>query len=601
MTLQKKLVLGLALLGLVACSKKSDSTDGSSTSSFSISGTMGGLSASSFEGAMGKLSAGDYVEYYAVNALSSLSGGSGTGDGSVSAQSNQCADGSYYRVLCASWSVPPVSAYGDVNCGGANSGSFTVSGLPLSTEISCFVRKSVDGSSFKPFATLELPATSSMSGTTDTISSSGDMQLGITVGSGGTLEVSVTSGTNSTGSGTGSAASDAAALSGFYVMSCDASGNTTEQNALCKCFLDDSAYSGDKDACIAAGAASVGAVKMPININIYNLTSNGNYDFDSDGTYDLTNGQSLQGVTVWAASGTCSSSSDCTSAKSSGGEGATHFSVVTSADSSFSTAVAWASGSGKSCGSSCTFEVGSVPANNANQTTWYNWVTAMVDSAAADGAGTGKFTCTDYAGGSYTGTAVKDHAHCISEFLWKIYDGVARDSRLPRVRFDMCASGSCTDTPAASMIRVDGIEFSSGTASTNTPGAQPYAQYVFEQWQPLQSGAGGSFKQSHEESRWLQCISGSGTDSKNGIYNCPTGAGGVQCYGREEMIMKLLPTSTSGVYNMGFSTTQTFHHGVVRGGTYDGNAFVGSFSAFSVCQSVFSSSTATFVAKGTKL
>lgn len=597
----------LALSALAACSKSSsDAAAGSST--FSISGTMGGLSLMSVQPSE-NMSASDYALYYAatgIEAIRSMSGagGSGDGSGSVSAQSNQCADGGYYRVLCASWSVPPASAYGDVNCSGANSGSFTVSGLPLNTEISCFVRKSTDGTTFKPFATLELPATSSMSGATDMITSSGDMQLGITVGTGGSLTVSVTSGSNSSSNGAGSAATDTAAASGFYVLSCDAAGNTEAQNVLCKCFLDESVYADQgKEACINAGAAGITSVSMPISLSLYNATVNSNQDFNSDGTNELTAGQTIQGVTVWGASGTCTSASNCTSGRGSGGEGATHFSMVTSADSTFSTAIAWQAGS-YSCGTSCTFTVGAIPANNASQATWYAWLQAMVDSAAdVDGPNsTNAFKCTNWSGGFYTDTQVKDHSYCISNFVWQVYDQHTRSNRLPRIRFETCSrSGTCSDTPAATMMGVEGLEFVSGTPTGTTPGAQPGSMYVFEQWQPLQGGAGGSFRQSHEDGRWLQCLSGSGTDSSAGIYNCPSGANGVQCYGREEMSMKLLPTGTANVYNLGFSNTNAFNHGVIRGGTADGMTVSGTFNAYDKCQAAFTASSSTFVAKGTKL
>jgi len=440
-----------------------------------------------------------------------------------------------------------------------------------------------------------LPATASLSGGTDTITSSGDMALTLAVGANNSLTVTVTSGNNKSDDNLSSSTSDTTALSGFYVISCDAAGNTTEQTTLCKCFMSDG---GNKEACIASNASGVGDVKMPVDINIYSGLVNGNHDFNNDGNNDLTNGQTLQGVTVWQASGTCSSTSDCTSKRGGGGEGATHFSVVTfngANASTATTAVAWETGAGNSCGSGCTFTIGSVPANNATQTTWYNWLVAMVDSADAS-----TYSCQNWNG--TISSSISGSASCIGNFVWQTYESLSREKRLPKIRFNMCAGGTCTDTPSASMLEVEGIHFSSGNAGTDSPGAQPGQQYVFEQWKPLSNGAGGTFSQSHEDRRYVGCLSGSGTDGQSGIYGCPSGAGGVECMGRNDMSMKLLPTGTTGIYNMGFSNSQTYNYGVIRGGAHDGKSTDGSsFNASSKCVSVYGASDSFFVAKGTKL
>jgi len=134
----KNILLPTALLGLAACSGSSSSGGGAAAATtFSLTGSMSGLSATTTL-MTNEMSTMDYAKYYAALGVSEITpkSGSGRGDNDLSSLSNQCADGSYYRVLCTSWSVPPVAAYGEVACGGSSSGAFTVTGLPLNSEIS---------------------------------------------------------------------------------------------------------------------------------------------------------------------------------------------------------------------------------------------------------------------------------------------------------------------------------------------------------------------------------------------------------------------------------------------------------------------------------
>lgn len=622
-----KKLLFLGALAALATGCSSGSSGSGSSSTFSISGEMGGLSAASIQSK--PLTFIDRLKFGAASVVGAISkGGSGLGDGAVSALSNECADGNFYRVLCTSWSVPPVAAYGDVVCNGANSGSFTVSGLPVDTEISCFVRKSTDGTEFEPFATLELPSVG-LGGSTDVIEANGNLALSIQVNSSGDLTVEVTGGDNKGDDNVGG--STDTTMSGFWALSCDASGNTAEQNGRCKCFLGDteSAYpgapNGSKDACLADnGAAITSTQNMVIDLNIYNATVNSSQDFDSDGKNELTAGQTIQGVSVWQAS--CSGS--CTSARGAGGEGLTNLGgALTWASTQATDAIAWSTGVGQTLVTSggditgcsagandpsgvadCTADLVTPPVVTANRTAWLTWYTNLAKSS--------NWACnfwdfTSGSGGSAStiaASALDTKAYCMAEFTHRVYER-ARDTNflLPRVRFNPCPNGTCVAGAAtAAMIEIEGLNFN-GTLGTSTPvagdtiGFGPSQRFVFEQWFPFSNGGGG-FRQRHEDRRFFPCI-GSGTTGQNGIVGCPSAnTFGVECGIKEELNLKMIPTATTGVVNMGFNTTDTVTRAFIRSSdtNEEGKEKVGSFDAYSVCKSILGTESNTFVAKGTK-
>ena len=145
--------------------------------------------------------------------------------GDVHAQATACSDGYYYNVYCISYSEPPVAATGAVSCSGANSGSFTVSGLPLNAEIGCFVRRAATdtSTSYSTIGTIEIPTTS-LTGGTSTLVSQGDLNLSIDLNTDGSITTTVTGGGDNVVSPVESGSGvNTAQYTGFWSIQCDSS------------------------------------------------------------------------------------------------------------------------------------------------------------------------------------------------------------------------------------------------------------------------------------------------------------------------------------------------------------------------------------------
>lgn len=591
-----------AIVALGACSKKSDSGGTTAATTFDVSGTMGGLSLMSND-VETQMSMMDYAKYYATSALSTAVGGSGYGDNQASAAS-ACSDGKYYRVLCSAWSNPPVSQYGDVSCSGAASGSFTVAGLPLGSDISCFVQRSTTGSSFKPFATLEIPA-ASIGGSTDTMTPSGNVALSVSVSSTGTVTTSITSGASAPSTTAGSITT--ADFSGYWGISCNASTDATE-NIRCKCMMGQNSYNGE-EACIAAGAAAVTApstgspdwgYNQLVDTRVYTGTvGSSGLDTNGDGTADLASGSTINGISVWGA--TCSSATSCTSLRvTAGGDSLPTFgSSITwtgGAAITWPTADINVSGTTGADGTNpikIKLTANAIPADNATQATWLAWLTTMVTNA--------NWNCV-MGSTTKTGATAAADGFCVSNFVWQVLEQVRNTALLPKIAYrHQCSNwSSCTLTPSATYMEVEGIKFSSGNADTaNSMGKTPAPRFVLEQFIRNSSGGGG-FKQKHEDTRWVPCVS-SGTDSSSGVTSCPGSANGIECSIRQEMAIKFIPSGTAGSMTAGFSKSNTVSRGVIRGGSNDGSSTVGSFDAYTKCVTAFNASGGTFTAKFTRL
>lgn len=542
------------------------------------------------------------AQSYAIDLLSN-------NDGVHANAATQCADGKYYRVACLAWTTTLDTKEGDIDCGGANSGSFTVTGLPLDSDITCLIRKSTDGSTFKPFASIELPS-NGMSGTTDSISSSGDMNINVTANSDGSLTTTLVSGSNKADDNATSGSFDNAAMSGYYSMECDSS----SVDCNCMLFADHiSAYqsniNGAHAACVTDSASQIPAgTAMKMNMNIYKASVISDIT-DGSGNVMLPSGSTGYAVSVWGASCSGSTAATCSSDRS-GGEGGNNMGgKLTWADSTVTTAVSWQSGSTtlcSTCGNSggdvvVDFSAGNaIPANSATRATWLTWLQSVVNSA--DHSGAHGWTCTNYSGAVANGSA-KNSAQCISNFISQVLEN--SNANLPRVRWDMnCSNTSCSDTPAAAMVNIEGIKFDvSGNVVTDGPtGASPRKRMVFEQFIPASTG-GGSFKQNHSDRRFIPCKTGGTTDSENAVYNCPvTGTdGGLECFMREEMGIRFMPTTNASSYNVGFKKNFT-----ITGGFYRGN-ITGTINStndpYTKCMNIYSKevSGGEFIAKATKL
>jgi len=595
----KSLAVGALLIGMTGCTGASNS-DGGSTSTYDISGTMGGLSAMSVT--QSKLTPMDYAKYYAASTVELFSS-KGYGENQASAAS-ACADGKYYRVLCSAWSTPPVAAYGDVSCSGANSGGFTVAGLPLGSEVSCFVRVSTDGSSFSPFATLEIPA-AAMGGTTDTMTPTGNVTLSVSVGTDGSVSTEISSGATAGGSTTTTVTTSD--FNGYYGISCDAS--SAEENARCKCMMSHD-YSGlynSEDACItdlaskltapSAGAPYFGNYEV-VDIRVYSGAVGGSgLDTNGDGTADIAAGGTIHGISVWG--GSCTDATTCSSLRvSAGGDSLPTFGGVISWTGD--TPITWPTGNLTKSIDSTTITIAlssyPIPADTATRAQWLTWLQNIVANSG--------WTC-NMGGTTKNATDASVDGFCLGNFVWQVMDQFRRDSILPRVSYrHQCTNwSSCgTPTPVANYLEVEGIDFdNSGNVDTaHSMGKRPAARYVLEQFIPLSSGGGG-FKQNNKDMRWIPCVAGTGSDSTSGIYSCPSGANGIECGVVEEMAIKLLPSGTTGVYYGGFARANTVNKGVIRGGTADGSVVSGSFDAYAKCVSAFGASGGNFTAKFTKM
>ena len=603
-------------MGCSGGSSSGASSGGSSSSTWTLSGSISGVGASvNPMSIQSNLDAEDYALYYSNEAMNAI-----RGNDEVHSMATQCGDGYYYRVRCLSWSAS-TTVEADVSCSGS-SGSFSVPGLPTNDDISCFVRKSSDNSTFKPFATMEISA-ATMAGTTDTLKTSGDMTVTVAVTSTGTVTTAVTSGTNSTSSSGSTSTSTPTTYNGYYNLSCTGITDTTMKKR-CKCFFfgDQSSYnSGNSDPSVACMADTVSNVdtaipdssKMTINLNVYNATvQSPGIDFNGDSTIDAAEGSTIQGVSIWGASNggsPCTTAGSCSTSRGSGGEGAsTMGGLLSFASSQATNAIAWVTSnqtvsSVSQCTSStCTlaFSTNPVPDHlTATKTDWLNWLKALYIASS--------FSCS---GGN-------TDAYCLGNFIYQAYQKSAESMsiNLPRVRWEpgnsgCSVSGCTTPTSAISMLRIEGIEFNNdatGTVKVGGIGPSPRGRFVFEQWIPNSAG-GGKFRQHEDDRRWITCLSGSGTDSSQGIYGCPDVGSvsggtyqGVECMMSSEMTINFgaLSGSTASV---GFNKVSTVKMGIIRGGASNGlTKTSGGFDATAKCLSVYGSSGGDFTATATKL
>jgi len=402
------LAVGLLAAG---CSSSGSSSGGSTATSYSISGTLDvGVGTSAFYGP------------YSAGA---------------------CDDGYYYQVYCMSFSTPPVAAIGTVNCSGS-SGGFTVAGLPLNTPIGCFIRRATtnDDDAMETMGSIELPATG-LGGTSSTISANGDIQMGVSVGTDGTIAATVTSGSASSGSD--GASLTGSSINGIYKIQCAGSGGGSAFSAAsiegCKCHNsdveDNDSYRhsnglatpgplnpDDKDpqqACLDDHAAHVALTDTAqfVDVHIHNATATS--DIVDNGTTTVHSGDHVQAISVWHATDAT------TSVHQDVFEGVPDFGgALTWADPTIMTAITWATGSGIALRNGVTADISAPPANTDDAGSWIAWVQDIYDNSTG-------FTC--HWGDNGVGSA---DANCLAEFTNQVmgdsHEGVSLV--LPRVNID---------------------------------------------------------------------------------------------------------------------------------------------------------------------
>lgn len=574
-------VAGLLSMAAVfsRCSSNS-SGSGAAATTFAISGSM----------SVGQTAA----------SISSLSTGVGEPvimAGDVNALATQCSDGYYYTVSCVSYSEPPVAASGAVTCTG-NTGSFTVSGLPLNAEIGCFVRRSADNTTFATLGTIEIPTTS-LSGGTTTLVSQGNLNLAIDLNTDGSITTTVTGGGDNVVTPVDSGADiDVAQYNGFWSIQCDATATSELVDPVrCKCQnggQDDAQYdsaTGPKnpthinpeDACIADAAAevSVNDTQQFIEINMYKAAPSSALTIENGAI--IPAGAQIPVISVWA-----SNSGSGPSARGSGGEGAAtsvkdknNATVgLTWSSAQATNALAWTI-TGSSVYQGVTVNYGGAAATafstalaTPNAGNWKAWVRALYMASSG-------FTCNWSSG--FTG-AGEDDAGCLSQFANQVMRE-NRDVILPIVRIDRaCGNTGCDGDVSHATVNVDGyhadyngvLPAAINAVVLQAEGVSPElrSRYVFEPFEA--SPSGGGFTQHHFNNRGYSCATSAGAGIQVVNAAC-TGTNGnyVNCGIREEMSIKFKPTSATAMKLffeqrgvVAYATLEKWNTGVKTNGSF---------------------------------
>ena len=528
-------------LGLTACDSGGGGGD-SSSSSLSISGSLStGVSSSS-------------LGMYDVGAM----------DGA-------CSDGNHYQVYCVTFDDSPVAATGSVVCNGASSGNYTVSGIPKNTAFGCFVRSSTDGASFKTVGTIEVPATGAL-GDSDQIVAGGDMGINITINSDGSIDAAVTTDNRVD---TSSSFTDASTFNGVYKLTCESTaGGDVYSLSACKCFLGEDDYGSDynnQDECLADGGAKLATtVSLYVDMNIYDATANS--DISDNGTVVINAGDRVQGITVWAASGSGSTRT--------GGEGLGDFATnmgltwtdVGGFQSQATNAITWSSTIDVDSGGASTSVPGGFTSllgawSNKTVGEWMTQIKALIDASQT----AGDYDCGSNHWGGSSPTNFEDDAGCVSDFLRTLEDD--ETITFPRMWAEpVCDENGCNNDPDTMRLWVEGIEFNYSfqptevvanvtTETDGSEGPSPRSRYVFEQWHPM-PGGGGGFKDRHDDRRWYRCDTAAGSGIEVVHASCDGGSNhdGLECFEEEELAIRMIP-ATGGNFNVVFESRTVVYGG----------------------------------------
>ncbi len=466
-------------------------------------------------------------------------------------------------------------------------------------------------------ATLSLPATG-LGGTTETISGSGTLSLGISLSAEGTISTTVVAGSNAASDTSNIAPTDTGSFNGFYHITCEDSKNSdAKAKAMCKCMFGDTSFynsnnGGGQEACMDDHAAHVTSVTgQDIDVNVYSAIVNS--DMVENGKKMLVSGSTVQGVTVWGAN--CNGNT-CTSARGSGGEGLTDFGGKITWNGTNSTtattAIQWATGSQsmsfrtQNGSATQSITIGTIPSHTASPSDWLTWVQAMMPTQGDSN----HWQCHPW-DNSVTlaqNDTISGRADCVAQFINEFLNHGADGGGnviLPRVHYDAppCDHNGCTMTsPANGRIFVEGIEFdysqqkniSNGTLKAeHSNGASPSQRMVFEKWQPFANG-GGTFTQKNHEKRRFSCSSSQGNEDLTHAA-CTHNHDSVECFIRRELTIVFKPTGTTGVMNIGFNNTSTVMQGFFTGGNG-----MNQNQAYELCKDQLGASGGAFMAAGTK-
>ncbi len=545
-----------------------------------------------------------------------------------------CTDGFYYAVYCLSYSSPPVAAEGDVDCAG--DGAFTVEGLPKGAPVGCFVVRYESAVSTDPetVGAIQIPA-SNINGSSDTLVTSGDVVLSVSIDDSGTISATVVSGElDDQGVSDTSTTFTSAAINGVWKLECNSNAGGNEFSAgKCKCFLGEGFFAAagyaDDDACFndpnGSGAAITETVKFGIGMYIYNATANQDIpmgDNEDDGV--IPNGTAIKAISIWGTTG----SGPYTSLKGSGGEGVSDLGGALSwatTPLNPTAAIAWTSGSVTidDDDEEITFMLPSLTAKGrfalpATHAEWMTWIGATADAAQAAG-----FDCTygpnDAA--ARTSGLFSLNNDCMNQVLQALRD--KEDYILPRVEVrSYCDHEGCLvssdiadalleyyDADAQDYVHVEleglhldyphpwtKVDLSATTAEEDGIGLAPKARKVFE---PLLSFPGGAgFRQHHHDERRFHCLT-SGGEVNNATCSSPSAHYELTCHYREELSIKFLG---SAPFNVLFDQSQSVGYAELRSQTMEGMSVVNptGTTALSMCKDKIGAGGGKFFAKATK-
>ena len=538
--------------------------------------------------------------------------------GDVNALATQCSDGFYYSVQCVSFSEPPVAATGQVSCGGTNSGSFTVAGLPLNAEIGCFVRRSSDNTTFSTLGTIQIP-TASLTGGTTSIVSQGNLNLAINLNTDGSITTTVTGGGGNVVTPVDSgAAVDVAQYNGFWKIQCDSTGTgAVSETVKCKC-----QNGGSQNALYAPGAAknpNPGSVDPEqacrndnasvvsdldtsqfIEINMYKATPASAITTENGSI--IPAGTHVPVISVWSASNAT------TSARGSGGEGAgttVHNKSGPDVTLAWNVAqvtnpIAWATTGSVLLGNGVTVNLAAANASVAMPTgtttagVWKNWVAALYSNSTG-------FVC------SWGATGVTD-AGCLAEFSERVlHDN--RSVNLPSVRIDRrCDQGGCDAAVSHAFVQVEGYHgdysavLSGGvtdgvTISSDGISPQVRNRYVFEPFEA--SPTGGGFTQHEYRNRNFACATVAGSNIVASPA-CTAAKNFVNCGIREETAIHFKPSSLTAM-KLFFEQRSNVTYATLEKWTMGGTKTNGTFAeAMAICSAQVSAEEGRFYMSAAK-
>ena len=549
------------LMMTAACGSSEDSSGGSSDDTFSISGNLSVETLASARIRASRESRENELRDIIADAHGLPSSPRST------LAATQCGDGNFYQVYCLSFSEPPVAAMGAVDC--AASGAFTVSGLPVDSEIGCFVRSSTtETGTYATVGTIELPSASTLTGTSGSFVASGDVKFNVTLSSDGSIVATVVDGGNI--SSDAATSFDSSKLNGSFSLNC-----LTEAEA------------GDAFPQQSQCQGSPGTFDMAV----YTATLQSAIDESASGGPKFNAGDTVDVVTVWMSG-----------AKGSGGEGlATMNGLLSWSPASATTAVDWSEGSGQSIpnpfgSGTLTVTLPTVP-TGMNYEVWQTYIDGVISAVA----GAGTVTCYKMDGTSTStlGLILAD-PFCFAQASNQIFERLTNGNsslNLPKVRQEWLFGN--TSNRDANQIQVDGLradysgdwtdssDYSAVNFQNDGPsGAMPSGRRVMSMVE--KNGSTGTFFSRGGYADTYRCVASGANADEHEVNADGCADHSLQCFINEETRIDVRAKSGSSTDLRGVVTmVKTAVGGDMKGAT----AYTGATEPAELCKSLISEST----------